>query len=136
MSLTDLWEDSREQLKDKHVQQIIAFAGDGHLRDGSATSVDFRKFLSLIPHENLRLYADQCLKGSFNGSGLALQDIINQVGSRIGFEVTGGRYRGSAGHIGFDGLWKMPEGHTIVVEVKTFEPDRDLECLCPLDEAG
>ena len=64
MALSDLWENSKEQLRGKHVQQIIAFAGDGNLRDGSVTSIDFRKFLSLIPHENLRMYADQCLKGA------------------------------------------------------------------------
>lgn len=130
MALKDLWEHSREQIEDKQVYQIIAFAGDGSLRDGSKASRDFRKFLSLIPPVYLRLYAEQCLNSPFSGSGLALQDIVNQVGNRLGFEVTDGRYRGAAGHIGFDGLWQMPDGHTIVVEVKTTDAYRiDLETV-------
>jgi len=33
MALVDLWIGSQDQLKQKHVQQIIAFAGDGKLLD-------------------------------------------------------------------------------------------------------
>ncbi|RJQ54715.1 MAG: hypothetical protein C4530_16915 [Desulfobacteraceae bacterium] len=49
MALTDLWENSRQQIERKHVQQIIAFAGDGHLLDGGVASNDFRNFLTRIP---------------------------------------------------------------------------------------
>ena len=38
MALTDLWLSSQEQLQDKHVQQIIAFAGEGKLSDGGIAS--------------------------------------------------------------------------------------------------
>jgi type I restriction enzyme M protein len=31
MALADLWENSRNQIEGKHVQQIISFASDGHL---------------------------------------------------------------------------------------------------------
>jgi hypothetical protein len=124
MALIDLWEKSREQLKDKHVQQIIAVAGDGRLKDDNEGSKEFHEFLGKIPLDLLIQYADQCLKDSFPDSGLVLQDIVNQVGARLGFHVTEGRYRGSPGHIGFDGLWKLPEGHSIVVEVKTTDAYR------------
>lgn len=77
MSILDLWEQSKEQVKNKHVQQVIAFSGGGQLKDGSDTSYEFRAFLSAIPSELLQKYADQCMKDSFTGSGLALQDIIN-----------------------------------------------------------
>ncbi len=119
MSLTDLWKASRGQLKGKHVQQIIAFAGDGQLLDGNAASQEFREFLANVPSEVLRDYASQCLEDAFKDSGLALQDIINQAGARLGFEVEAGRYRGTSKTIGFDGLWRFPSGHTIVLEVKT-----------------
>ena len=119
MSILDLWEQSKDQVTDKHVQQVIAFSGDGQLRDGNITCDEFRSFLSAIPSELLQKYADQCLNDTFTSSGLALQDIINQVGMRLGFEVTYGRYRGSSGHVGYDGLWKFPDGHHIVLEVKT-----------------
>ena len=130
MSLTDLWEKSRDQLEDKHVQQIIAFAGEGQLKDGNTTSAEFRKFLSIIPSTLLLQYGDQCLQNSFAGSGLALQDIVNQVGRRLGFDVTDGRYRGTSGHIGFDGIWRFPDGHALVVEVKTTDAYRiDLDTI-------
>jgi len=32
MSLVDLWRSSPEQLRDKRVDQIISFAGDGEFR--------------------------------------------------------------------------------------------------------
>ena len=124
MSILDLWEQSKEQVKNKHVQQVIAFSGDGQLKDGSDTSDEFRAFLSAIPSDLLQKYADQCMKNSFTDSGLALQDIINQVGNRLGFEVSYGRYRGAQKHIGYDGLWKFPDDHHLVVEVKTTDAYR------------
>jgi hypothetical protein len=120
MPLTELWLTSQEQLRDKHVQQIIAFAGTGKLLDGSVASSEFRDYLSHVPSSFLVRYADECLTTKFDDNGLALQDVINQVGRRLGFEVTDGRYRGTAGPaIGFDGLWHTSQGHAIVVEVKT-----------------
>jgi hypothetical protein len=130
MPLTDLWVHSRNQLENKLVQQIIAFAGTGQLRDGNAASAEFRDFLSQVPSHLLRRYVDQCLQDGFSGSGFALQDIINEVGCRLGFQVIHGRYRGSPGHIGHDGLWLFPEGHTVMVEVKTTDTYRiDLDTL-------
>jgi hypothetical protein len=119
MALIDLWIHSRTQLEDKHIQQIIAFAGAGQLRDGSRASEELREFLSTIPSSLLQRYADQCLRDTFNGSGYALQDIINQAGRRLGFPVKDGRYCGSVGQIRYDGIWHFPDGHAIVVEVKT-----------------
>lgn len=72
----------------------------------------------------LQKYADQCLNDTFTNSGLVLQDIINQIGVRLGFEVTYGRYRGSSGYVGHDGLWEFPNGYHIVVEVKTTDAYR------------
>jgi hypothetical protein len=130
MALIDLWLHSRTQLEDKHIQQIIAFAGAGQLRDGSGASEELREFLSTIPSSLLQIYADQCLRDAFNGSGYALQDIINQAGRRLGFTVKDGRYRGSVGQIGYDGIWHFPDGHAIVVEVKTTDAYRiDLETI-------
>jgi hypothetical protein len=119
MTLTQLWLDSRQQLSSKDVHQIITFAGDGVLREGNATSVEFRDFLRQIPSDWLARYADQCLEATFDGSGFALQDLVNEIGARLGFAVTPGRYRGSTGHIGFDGIWHLPDGHRLIVEVKT-----------------
>lgn len=130
MSLIDLWKSQKLQIEQKHVQQIIAFSGDGQLRDGKEASSEFREFLSNIPSNQLIAYASQCLENSFNGSGLALQDIVNQVGTRLGFDVVYGRYRGISGKIGYDGLWNFPSGHSVIVEVKTTDAYRiDLETI-------
>lgn len=119
MSLTDLWNRSRSQLEGKQIHQIIAFAGDGKLRDNSDASREFREFLSHLPSDLLREYVAQCLQESFTDSGYALQDLVNQMGRRLGFEVTDGRYRGASGQSGYDGIWRFPTGHTVIVEVKT-----------------
>lgn len=124
MSLVELWTSSPSQLGDKHVQQIISFAGSGKLTDGSTASQEFRSFLSRVPSSFLGRYANECLNQKFDNSGLALQDIVNEIGIRLGFSVSPGRYRGTAGQIGFDGLWKSSEGEHIVVEVKTTDTYR------------
>jgi hypothetical protein len=118
MSIHELWLTAPEQLREKHVQQIIAFAGEGKLLDGAAASHEFRRLLASVPSKILRRYADECLAEAFPNSGLALQDVVNEVGRRLGFTVTPGRYRGVSGQIGFDGLWLFPDGHGVVIEVK------------------
>jgi hypothetical protein len=124
MALLDMLKKSPDQVKDKQVQQLIAFAGAGKLIDESACSIEFRAFLSNIPSPYLKNYADHCLNQSFTDSGLTLQDIVNEIGSRLGAEVTAGRYRGTSKHLGFDGLWKFSNGHSIVIEVKTTDAYR------------
>ena len=130
MALSDLWRTSRDQIADKHVQQIVGFAGDGKLSDGNRASAEFRSFLSQIPSSVLTRYASECLLSSFTGSGLVLQDVVNEIGSRLSFKVTHGRYRGVVGQLGFDGLWESSDSHAIVVEVKTTDTYRiDLNTL-------
>lgn len=124
MSLADLWKNSKEQIYDKHLQQIITFAGDGKLTDNSIVSQEMREYLSQVPSTYLERYADECLSESFTNSGFALQDIVNQIGLRLGYDITYGRYRGSTNQIGFDGIWISPDKHGIVAEVKTTDAYR------------
>jgi hypothetical protein len=130
MGLTELWKNERHQLADKRVHQVIAFAGTGRLADDNDTSQEFREFLRHVPTETLAQYVDECLEAGFQDSGLALQDVVNQIGLRLGFSVTDGRYRGRHGISGHDGLWRLADGHTILVEVKTTDAYRiDLNTL-------
>ena len=124
MALTELWKTAQKEICEKHIQQVIGFAGDGKLRDGSSASKEFREFLALVPSTFLVRYASECLNDKFDGSGFALQDVINQVGKRLGFRVELGRYRGMAGENGFDGLWIAPDDNALVVEVKTTDAYR------------
>src|SRR5712692_7145607 len=120
MSLTELWKSDRNNLESKHVQQIIAFAGAGRLLDGSDACREFRNFLSSIPSELLQHYASHCLGEKFDDRGFALQDVVNEIGTRLGFSVLPGRYRGTQGENNSDGLWIFPDKvRTVVVEVKT-----------------
>lgn len=119
MALKNILQESPHELGGRNIQQIIAWAGDGQLRDASATATEFREYIELVPASLLADYCTQCLDGAFTDSGLVLQDLINEVGKRLGFDVEFGRYRGSQTAIGFDGIWKFPSGHQAVIEVKT-----------------
>jgi hypothetical protein len=103
----------------KRVWQIIKWAGEGRLTDGSSASAQFRSYLTGVHSSDLERYVAECLSSKFEDAGLALQDLVNEIGSRLEFAVSHGEYRGSVNKIGFDGLWKLPNNHTIVVEVKT-----------------
>jgi hypothetical protein len=126
MSLTDLWKSKPEIFKAKAIHQILAFAGDGALKDNNPTSLEFRELLTHVPSDSLAEFANQCLDTSFKDSGLVLQDLVNQIGKRLGFKVQAGRYRGtvSSEDVGFDGLWISPDGEAIVIEVKTTDAYR------------
>jgi hypothetical protein len=118
MALKDMWRQTPQELEGRQIEQIIAWADDGYLRDGSSASDEFREYLDLIPSERLADYCERCLGEPFEQSGLALQDLVNQLGKRLGFEVEFGRYRGKQAAIGFDGIWTFSSGHRAVIEVK------------------
>lgn len=123
MALLDLWRSSQSELENKRVHQVLAVAGTGRLQDGSDTSAEFRAFLGQVPSRLLTRYADECLTEKFEQGGFALQDVINEIGRRLGLGVEDGRYKGTAGQSGHDGLWSSG-AHVIVVEVKTTDAYR------------
>ncbi len=118
MSLLDLWKHSPDEFLSKRLWQIIAFAGVGKLVDGGDTSTQLREILSDAPLEALTRWGREAVQGEFDDSGLALQDIINEIGQRLGFSVTSGSYRGGGGKP-YDGVWVCKTGHRLVVETKT-----------------
>lgn len=130
MGLSELWLANETELEYKSINQIVSIAGDGKLRDDSLTSIEIRKYLRIIPSSLLKNYISHCLDESFDNSGLILQDIINEVGNRLDFNVENGRYRGIKGKNGFDGLWTTIDNKKIIVEVKTTDAYRiDLNTL-------
>jgi hypothetical protein len=124
MSLYQIWKENPAQIREKRVDQIIGFAGDGKLGDNNSAPAEFRAFLARVSADMLAGYAEDCLASGFKDSGLALQDIVNEMAIRIGFVVEPGRYRGTKNEIGHDGIWTGPDGHTIVAEVKTTDAYR------------
>ena len=119
MSLIQLSKANPESFEGYLARQIVAFAGDGNLRDNSECSQQLRAYLKTADRSRLERYAQECLEQPFSESGFFLQDVMNEFGRRLEFDVENGRYRGGSNAIGFDGLWHVPNGPTIIVEVKT-----------------
>lgn len=123
-SITELWTKSRSTFEQKSLSQILSFAGDGILKDNNNTSTEFRELLDQIPSSFLNKFSESCLSDKFDNSGFALQDIINQIGKRLGFKVAYGLYRGRQNEIGYDGVWTSKDGHNLILEVKTTDAYR------------
>jgi hypothetical protein len=83
----------------------------------------FRNFLknNVKQLSILRDYIEECLRNTDDQYNRAFQDLVNHLGSFMGFEVEFGRYQGTQEEIGFDGLWKSPTGFYIVIETKKTE---------------
>ncbi len=124
MPLLSLWLSNPTAVAEFSIEQVVATAGDGNLRDGSVCSQELLGYLSQVSSENLSEYVEQCLSGRFEKSGLVLQDLVNEFGRRLDYKVTNGRYQGTTNAIGFDGIWIAPEGHAIIAEVKTTDAYR------------
>ena len=96
MPLLSLWESNPETVSEFTIEQIVSAAGDGKLQDASLCSNELREYVSQISSEKIDQYIDQCLAKSFNKSGMVLQDLVNELGRRLDYQVTNGRYQGTA----------------------------------------
>jgi hypothetical protein len=119
MPLLSFWKSAKEEVLKLSIEQVVSSAGDGVLRDQSPCSSEFREFLGKVPVEILFDYARHCLDKGFNRSGLVLQDIVNEFGRRLDFQVEDGLYQGTRKTIGFDGVWRAEGEPDLVIEVKT-----------------
>lgn len=106
------------------VQQLVAAAGEGELLDSSLCSAEFREYLTQVEPERIAAYSAQCLTQPLQKGGQILQDLVNELGRRLGYQVSNGRYSGVVGHVGYDGLWSYPGLPSLVVEVKTTDAYR------------
>lgn len=55
-----------------------------------------------------------------------VEAIISGSEDCLDYSVTNGRYQGTSNAIGNDGLWRSPEGHCVLVEVKTTDTGKYL----------
>ena len=124
MPLLELWSSNPAAIGQVTIEQIVATAGSGELRDESACSQELRRYLTEVPSWKLAEYVDRCLASHFAKGGMVLQDLINELGRRLDYNVTNGRYQGTVNAVGYDGIWVSPEGHTIIAEVKTTDAYR------------
>ncbi|HUY14833.1 MAG TPA: hypothetical protein VMX16_14565 [Terriglobia bacterium] len=119
MPLLSFWKRAKDEVLELTIEQVVSNAGDGNLRDSALCSEEFRQFLNVAPIERLFDYARHCLESSFNKSGLVLQDIVNEFGRRLDFEVENGLYQGKRNAVGFDGIWRAKGEPDLIIEVKT-----------------
>jgi hypothetical protein len=124
MPLLSLWSSNPAAVAQLNIEQIVATAGDGKLRDDSVCAAELREYLAQVSRDRLAEYAEHCFTNAFQKSGLVLQDIVNELGRRLDYKVENGRYQGVVGGIGFDGIWRGPDNSDIVVEVKTTDAYR------------
>lgn len=124
MPLIQLWEKSPDIVLQYNIKQIVSAAGDGVLADNTECSRELKYYLSNIPVEKLSEHIDYCLRNSFEKSGFVLQDIINELGRRLDYEVEGGLFQGRSNQIGYDGIWQSPDGHALIIEIKTTDAYR------------
>lgn len=119
MPLLQFWKNAKDDVLKMTIEQVVSSAGDGNLHDHSPCCDEFRQFLNVAPVERLFDYARHCLESSFNKSGLVLQDIVNEFGRRLDFEVENGLYQGKKNAIGYDGVWRAKDEPALIIEVKT-----------------
>lgn len=124
MPLTEFWTSNPQAVDQLTIEQAVHTAGNGDLKDNSVCSQELRTYLSQISSDKIASYVDHCLSAGFSKSGMVLQDLVNELGRRLDYSVTNGRYQGIQKAIGFDGIWQSPEGHAIIVEVKTTDAYR------------
>lgn len=111
------------ELINKGLSALLGLCGDGKLKNGNQSSLEFRDFLKTIPIEKIKSFIKECLDGNITDSGFALQDLVNEIGRRLGFHVEFGLYQGNKNEIGNDGLW-LDQNNSFVIEVKTTDAYR------------
>jgi hypothetical protein len=124
MPLLEFWSSNPTAIGQLTIEQIVATAGSGNLQDNSDCSHELREYLGQVGSQSLSTYIDRCITSHFPKSGLVLQDLVNELGRRLDYHVSNGRYQGTTNAIGYDGIWASPDGHGIIVEVKTTDAYR------------
>lgn len=113
MSLADIWRMSPEQLKDKHILQIISFAGSGKLRHNS-TLKELRSYFACVPSPLLSRYLYETIGEPFDGDAIVLSELVNEVGRRLGFQVK----KRTSTQVNYTGLWKMKGNTSIITAIQ------------------
>jgi hypothetical protein len=124
MPILDLYRSNNSHILGLSLKQIIALCGDGELKDNSVSAQELREYLSYIKSEKLFEYIEACLSEKIERGGLVLQDLINELGRRLEYQVSNGLYQGVSGQSGHDGIWRQAGRHAFVVEVKTTDAYR------------
>ncbi len=120
--LISAWNESKQKPFLMSLKQVVSIAGDGSLENDESVS-ELRDFFAAIDLDTMERLLGECYskekKDKFDTRGYAFQDLINEMGTRLGYSVEHGLYRGKKNEVGFDGLWKAEDGSCIIMESKT-----------------
>jgi len=101
------------------LSDILDLVGD--LKDDSESQKKFRALLKRekLKQEDYEHWIKECLSNTESNFNRALQDIINSIGERLGFDIEYGVYQGKSGTLNSDGVWSYPEKKIkLVIETK------------------
>lgn len=103
------------------LDRLVNLAGEW--TEDSRASEQFRQIIDdeQTTTDEIEAYLHEAIQGSEQYHNRALQDLINNIGRRLGFEIEYGVYQGTSETIGFDGLWTSTatgEETHLVVETK------------------
>lgn len=90
------------------------------LKDENEQSRRLRDFLDGCTLSDLRIFIDNVRNSKVldaQNRGFIYQDVVNNLGKRLGFEVEFGRYRGKLDALNHDGLW-FGSNLNLLVETK------------------
>lgn len=118
MPLLAFFSSHPDEIAKATIEQIVAMAGDGILKDESECSKELREYLGKATTSKLDTYITRCLANGFSNSGFVFQDIVNELGRRLDYKISNGRYRGTQKHVGFDGVWKSETKTTDAYTIK------------------
>jgi hypothetical protein len=105
------------------LDRIVGLAGDWN--DSSRASKQFREIIGdeQTATEEIEAYLLEAMGGTEQYHNRALQDLVNNIGRRLGFEVEYGVYQGRSDTIGYDGHWTSAatedDTHLVVETKKT-----------------
>jgi hypothetical protein len=87
------------------LDHIADLAGDW--TDDSRASEQFREIIEneQTTTDEIEAFLHEAIDGSEQHHNRALQDLVNNIGRRLGFRVDHGIYQGRSGEIGYDGHW-------------------------------
>lgn len=118
--LINSWNESQKKFS-MTMKQIVNIAGDETLESREAV-LEMRAFFGMIDLPTLNRLLQECYskdkRHKFDSRGFAFQDLVNEMGKRLGYEVENGPYCGKKNDIGFDGLWRLADGSCIIMESK------------------
>ena len=101
------------------IGKLIELTGD--LKDNQPSAQKFRNFISSsdVSMSDLKTWVNECLEKTGPNFNRALQDIVNCIGERLGFQIDYGLYVGRGEAIGYDGKWVSPDAKIqLVVDTK------------------